>query len=96
MVSALLLAASQAPRLFREGGQPNRTSFLDLVRMQADQLLQVPTLERRHEDSWRQAASLARIAVTKFRWLTRAAVSTVFTLTIVLTWLVCVTYSSAE
>jgi hypothetical protein len=95
LVSALLLAASQAPRLFHPGGQPNRASFLDLAGMQTDRLLQVPTLERRHEDSWRQAASLARIAVTKFRWLTRAAVSTVLTLTTVLTWLACVTCSSA-
>lgn len=94
-ISALLLAASQLPRLLRQGDQPNRASFPDLVLMHTDQLLRVPTLERRHEDSWRQAASLARIAVTKFRWLTRAAVSTVLTLTTVLTWLACVTWSSA-
>jgi hypothetical protein len=95
LISALLLAVSQAPRLFHQEGQPNRVSFPDLVRMPADELLQVPTLERRHADSWRQAASLALIAVTKFRWLTRASVSTVLTLTSVLTWLACVTWSSA-
>lgn len=95
LVSALLLAAGQAPRLFEHRGRPNRVSFPALVRMRADQLLQVPPLERRHEDAWRQAASLARIAVTKFRWLTRAAASTVLTLAGVLAWLACVTWSSA-
>lgn len=95
LVSALLLTASQAPRLFHQGDEPNRASFLGIVRIPTDQLFQVPTLERRHEDSWRQAASLARIAVTKFRWLTRAALSTVATLTIVLAWLACVTCPSA-
>jgi hypothetical protein len=95
LVSALLLAASQAPRLFRQVEQPSRASFLDLVAMNTDQVLLVPTLERRHEDSWRQAALLARIAVAKFRWLTRASVSTVLTLTTVLIWLADVTSSSA-
>jgi hypothetical protein len=95
LVSALLLATSQAPRLLEHGGHPNRVSFPDLVRTQADQLRQVPPLERCHEDAWRQAASLARIAVIKFRWLTRAAVSTALTLASVLTWLAYVTWSSA-
>jgi hypothetical protein len=95
LVSALLLAAGQVPRVFEHHGRPNRISFAALVRMGADQLLEVPTLERRHEDAWRQAASLAGIAVTKFRWLARAAASTVLTLTAVLAWLGCVTWSSA-
>jgi len=93
LVSALLLAAGQAPRLLESPDPPNRASFPALVRIPADQLLQVPSLERRHEDAWRQAASLARIAVIKFRWLIRAAASTVLTLTAVLAWLACVTWS---
>jgi hypothetical protein len=93
--SAVLLAAGQAPRLVENKDHSNRVSFPALGRMRADQLLEVPSLERRHEDAWRQTASLARIAVTKFRWFTRAAASTVLTLTAVLTWLACVTWSSA-
>ena len=61
--------------------------------MRADELLQVPPLERRHEDAWRQAASLARIAVTKFRWLNRASASTALTLAAVLAWLACITWT---
>jgi hypothetical protein len=94
LVSALLLAAGQVPRLFEYRGQPNRNSFPALVRMGVDQILQVPTLERRHADAWHQAVALARIAVTKFRWLARAAASTVCTLVAVLTWLAAVTWSS--
>jgi hypothetical protein len=95
LASALLLAAGQAPRLVEHRRRPNRVSFPALVRMGADQLLQVPPLEHRHADAWHQTASLARIAVTKFRWLTRAAASTVLTLAAVLAWLACVTWSSA-
>lgn len=95
LVSAMLLAAGQAPRMFESKGHSNRVSFPALVRMRADQLLEVPPLARRHEDAWRQTASLARIAVTKFRWLTRAAASTALTLAAVLAWLACVTWSSA-
>lgn len=95
LVSALLLAVGQTPRLFEHRNRPNRTSFPALVRMRADQLLQVPPLERRHEDAWHQAAALARIAVVKFRWLARAATSTVVTFAAVLTWLACVTWPYA-
>jgi hypothetical protein len=95
LISALLLAAGQAPRIFELRGRPSRVSFPALARLHADELLELPSLERRHEEAWRQAASLARIAVTKFRWLTRAAASTVLTLAAVLAWLTCVTWPSA-
>lgn len=95
LVSALLLAVGQAPRLSERKTYANRVSFPALTRMQAKELRQVPPLNRRHEDAWRQAASLALIAVTKFRWLTRAAASTAVTLTSVLAWLAWVTWSSA-
>lgn len=95
LVSALLLAVGQAPRLFEHGGPPNRVSFTALPWMHADQMLQVPPMERRHEDAWRQASCLARIALAKFRWLTRATTSTALTLAAVLAWLACVTWSTA-
>ncbi|NMO56159.1 hypothetical protein HH310_33900 [Actinoplanes sp. TBRC 11911] len=86
LVSALLLAVGQVPRLLEDQGRMNRVSFTALSRMHPDQLLQVPPMDHRHEDAWRQAASLARIALAKFRWLTRAAASTVLTLAAVLAW----------
>ncbi|GAA2636782.1 Pycsar system effector family protein [Paractinoplanes durhamensis] len=94
LISAVLLASSQAPRVFEHKSRPNRVSFPALIRMHDDQLFQVPPLKCRHEDAWRQAASLAKIAVTKYRWLTRAATSTVLTLMAVLTWLAFVTWPS--
>ena len=95
LVSALLLAAGQMPRLFENSDHRSRVSFPALGRMRSDQLRRVPSLEHRHEEVWRQAASLARIAVTKFRWLTHAAAGTALTLTCVLVWLCWVTWSSA-
>jgi hypothetical protein len=95
LISALLLAAGQAPRVFEHHNRPSRISFSALARLDADELRELPSPVRRHEEAWCQAASLACIAVTKFRWLTRAAASTILTLVAVLAWLACVTLSSA-
>ncbi|MCY1141310.1 hypothetical protein OWR29_25210 [Actinoplanes sp. Pm04-4] len=95
-LSVLLLAAGQAPRVFDRAARPNRSSFPGLARTPTDQLLEVPPLEVRHQDAWRQARDLAGIAVVKFRWLSRATVGTVLTLAAVLTWLACITWSSVR
>jgi hypothetical protein len=86
LLSAGLLAAGQVPRLssgkVSEG--PNRLAFPSLAEMdRADVLAAVP-LTTLQEDVWRQAADLADIAMTKYRWLRRAMISTLATLAAVL------------
>jgi hypothetical protein len=88
LVSALLLAAGQVPRI--PGGRrsgSSRIAFPVLAELPLDEVLRRPSPARRHEQVWRQAAELAAIAVVKFRWLRRAMISTVLTLIAVLAWL---------
>jgi hypothetical protein len=89
LVSAGLLAAGQAPRLTsgRPSEGPNRIAFPSLATMRRADLLTTPTLKAQQDDVWRQAADLATIAVTKYRWLHRAMVSTLATFATVLLWL---------
>ena len=88
LTSAFLLAAGQSPRMSgkrRSGG--SRIAFPALAELPLDEILRTPSLTRQHEQVWRQAAELAAIAVTKYRWLHRAMAGTLLTLTAVLLWL---------
>jgi hypothetical protein len=89
MISAGLLAAGQVPRLTsaRPPEGPNRIAFPSLATMRRSDVLTTPTLKAQQEDVWRQAADLATIAVTKYRWLHSAMVSTLATFATVLLWL---------
>jgi hypothetical protein len=88
LVSAVLLAAGQAPRL--SGGEtpvdPNRLAFPSLAKMRRADVLALPSPRAQQEDVWRQAADLATIAMAKYRCLHRAMVSTLGTLAAVLLW----------
>ena len=89
LVSATLLAAGQAPRLF-SGVRPlskSRLAFPSLSTMPAEDALTPPPLGLQHEQVWRQASELAIIAMAKYRWLHRAMLSTLCTLAAVLFWL---------
>jgi hypothetical protein len=88
LISFLLLAAGQVPRMSegrRCGG--SRIAFPVLAELPLDELLRRPSSAQQHEQVWRQAAELASIAVSKFRLLRRAMISTVMTLVAVLLWL---------
>jgi hypothetical protein len=89
LISVVLLAAGQAPRLSsgRPAEAPNRVAFPSLATMPRAAILPAPALKRQQEDVWRQAADLATIAMTKYRWLHRATWSTLGTLAAVLLWL---------
>jgi hypothetical protein len=93
LCSVALLCAGQAPRLLRRRSValPNRLAFPSLVRLPSADVLRVPDLAVQHEHVWWQATELATIAVTKYRWLYRAIVSTLVTLTVTVIWLGCVT-----
>ncbi|MFI5496339.1 Pycsar system effector family protein [Actinoplanes sp. NPDC051859] len=95
LVSVLLLAAGQVPRLTSSGrGAGSRIAFPALAALPLDEVLQQSPPAQLHEQVWLQAAELATIAVSKFRWLRRALVSTVLTLTAVLLWLISTTWIS--
>jgi hypothetical protein len=89
LLSAAFVAAGQMPRL--SGGAaaegPNRLAFPSLATMERDRIITTPPLKTQREDVWRQAAGLAVIAMTKYRWLHWATVSTLATLATVLLWL---------
>jgi pycsar effector protein len=91
LTSAALLAVGQTPRLIA-GARPSRISFPSLAGMTPDDVTAPPSLAAQHEQIWRQAASLAAIAMTKYRWLHRAMVSTLLTLAVVLLWLALTTW----
>jgi hypothetical protein len=94
LISAALLAAGQVPRLSSGAtdSAPNRLAFPSLARMQLIDILKASSPANQREDAWRQAADLAKIAMTKYRWLHRALVSTIGTLATVLLWLGVVTW----
>jgi hypothetical protein len=94
LTSATLLAIGQAPRLRsgRPAEGPNRVAFPALAAMGRAELLTLPEPAAQREDVWRQARELAAIAVVKFRWLHRAMISTISTLTVVLIWLAVTTW----
>jgi hypothetical protein len=88
LTSALLLAMSQAPRVTRHPARKRgRVSFPRLSAMPLAEVLRVPNLAGQREEVWRQALELSAIAMTKYRWLHRSAVSTFATLALVLLWL---------
>ena len=89
LVSAVLLAAGQMPRRVKNGGPVarSRIAFPSLSAMPIADILPPPPLSVQHEQVWRQASELSTIAMAKYRWLHRALVSTLCTLTAVLLWL---------
>jgi hypothetical protein len=88
LISAVLLARGQTPRLRgpRSDRPANRLAFPSLSAMPPADVLQPPSLAVQHEHVWLQASELAAIAMTKYRWLHRAMVSTLVTLGAVLVW----------
>jgi hypothetical protein len=94
VISATLLAAGQSPRLFsgRRPESASRIAFPSLAAMQETEVLRAPPLKSQHEQVWRQASELAVIAMTKYRWLRRAMISTLGTLAAVLLWLAVTTW----
>lgn len=89
LISAVLLAAGQTPRLrsATPAERPNRIAFPSLVTMRRVDVITTPTLKAQQQDVWRQAADLASIAMSKYRWLYRAMISTLGTLAAVVLWL---------
>jgi hypothetical protein len=88
VVSTAMLTAGQAPRLVTASGdRPNRLAFPTAAEMGRAELLATPTARGQSEDVWRQAGTLAAIAMTKYRWLHRATAATAVTVGLMLVWL---------
>ncbi|RSM48019.1 hypothetical protein DMB66_47155 [Actinoplanes sp. ATCC 53533] len=84
MASAALLVAGQFPRLSNKTAPGSRNAFPALAMMPPLSVQTAPSLARQHQQVWQQAADLANIAMTKYRWLHRATVGTFLALATVL------------